>query len=163
MRPERRPSRAWRALPGRWRRLPRAERWQVLEAALTLAAAALALRLFGLRGSRALLARPRAPARPAALPAAAVEAALTRALARVTRHAPRTPGCLVRALALEALLRRRRLRATLRIGVRRHRGALEAHAWVETAGGLAVDPEPASGAPFSPLRPVPRAAPGARP
>jgi hypothetical protein len=62
----------------------------------------------------------------------------------VTTVASRFPPatCLVQALAAAALLRRRGLACELRLGVR-HRGAIdgaaiEAHAWVECDGRVAV-------------------------
>jgi hypothetical protein len=57
--------------------------------------------------------------------------------AAVTRAARRVPGgssCLVEALALAWMVRRRRLRARVRIGVARSGGRLLAHAWVEAPG-----------------------------
>jgi hypothetical protein len=51
---------------------------------------------------------------------------------------PWPPTCLRRSLVLTALLRRRGLPATVRFGVRRAAGLLEAHAWVE-CDGVAVD------------------------
>jgi hypothetical protein len=52
--------------------------------------------------------------------------------------------CLPRSLVLCTLLRRRGAEATLRLGVRKQAGDIEAHAWVEV-GGLRLDPSGAQG------------------
>lgn len=78
---------------------------------------------------------------PAALPAPADRATIVEAerLARVigwtASYGLFRPTCLVRALALEALLTARGVTgAVVRIGVRRAPAGLEAHAWLELAG-----------------------------
>jgi hypothetical protein len=43
-------------------------------------------------------------------------------------------SCLQRSAVLHLLLHQQRIRADLRIGVRRNEGSFEAHAWVEIAG-----------------------------
>lgn len=68
-----------------------------------------------------------------------------RRVARVRDRAcgllPWQPTCLVRALALERLLRRRGFEgAEVRIGVRRQDGGFSAHAWVECGGEIVGDP-----------------------
>lgn len=77
----------------------------------------------------------------AALPAPADRATIVEAerLARVTGWAASyglfRPTCLVRALALEALLSARGVTGSVvRVGVRRAPAGLEAHAWLELAG-----------------------------
>lgn len=73
--------------------------------------------------------------------------------------------CLVRALALSKLLRDRGLPAgRIRIGVRRGEREVEAHAWIEWAGGvLGDDPEAvASFRAFDRLDVMVRAGPGAK-
>jgi len=50
-------------------------------------------------------------------------------------------SCLPRAMALQHLLRRDGVPATLRLGMRRAGGALEGHAWLE-AGGILVNDRP---------------------
>jgi Transglutaminase-like superfamily len=50
------------------------------------------------------------------------------------RRYPFHPSCLKKSLVLFALARRRGLPAQLRIGVRKDRGELLAHAWIECAG-----------------------------
>jgi hypothetical protein len=62
------------------------------------------------------------------------------AIAAVAARCP-SATCLIQALAADAMLRRRGLPCELRIGVRpRGDGAVpvEAHAWVECAGAVAV-------------------------
>lgn len=46
--------------------------------------------------------------------------------------------CLPRALAAHAMLRRRGIASRLCVGVKRSRGALDAHAWVELGGDKIV-------------------------
>ena len=81
------------------------------------------------------IARKREPANPNAV--ASVTWAVTTASARFS---PAT--CLVQALAAVAMLRRRGLTCQLRIGVRTRscaRGApIDAHAWVECEGRIAI-------------------------
>jgi hypothetical protein len=63
------------------------------------------------------------------------------AVTAVARRLPSRTTCLVEALAVEAMLRRRGFAPTLRFGTRRPgSGAtlLEAHAWVECAGSVVI-------------------------
>jgi hypothetical protein len=63
------------------------------------------------------------------------------AVTAVARRLPSGTTCLVEALAVEAMLRRRGFAPTLRFGTRRPgSGAtrLEAHAWVECAGSIVI-------------------------
>jgi hypothetical protein len=54
---------------------------------------------------------------------------------RIVRRTGGIEGtCLVRSLAVWALLRKRGIVTELRIGVRKREGAIEAHAWVEREG-----------------------------
>lgn len=65
---------------------------------------------------------------------------------RVERLAPRFPGratCLVRAVAGWLLLRRRGISSVVRFGVRRHEGALEAHAWLRVGEATVLGGEEA--------------------
>ncbi len=55
-------------------------------------------------------------------------------IAIAARYVPGGASCLVRSVALLAVLRRRGLHSQLRIGVGDARPALEAHAWVEVDG-----------------------------
>ena len=51
---------------------------------------------------------------------------------------PRRRRCLVEALVTEALLAAHRVPATLRLGVARRQGTLEAHAWLECGGRIVI-------------------------
>ena len=66
------------------------------------------------------------------------------ALGRAARYGVFRPTCLVRALALQRMLRRRGYPdSSVRVGVRRRSGggALLAHAWVEYRGAVLADEE----------------------
>lgn len=69
--------------------------------------------------------------------AAAVDTA--QECAAVARAAHLVPGgtCLARALTLWVLLHQRGIATVLKVGIRRHRDTLTAHAWLE-AGGVAL-------------------------
>ncbi len=57
--------------------------------------------------------------------------AIARAVIRASRFGIFRPYCLVQSLALRDLLRAERIEgASIRVGVRRHRGEFQAHAWV---------------------------------
>jgi len=71
----------------------------------------------------------KAPERPVDLIVAA-----TRAQRIVKRSLGIEGTCLVRSLALQAMLRRRGVETSLRIGVRKVETALEGHAWLEHDG-----------------------------
>ena len=73
-----------------------------------------------------------------------------RAVHRAARYGLFRPRCLTRALALQRLLARRGWPASLHVGVRRDRGALLAHAWVELDGAVLGD-SPEHVATFVPL------------
>jgi hypothetical protein len=73
------------------------------------------------------------------------------ALDRVSRFGPIRPTCLVRALALERMIRRAHAGpAVVRVGVLRSDGQLFAHAWIEL-GGRVIGDEPAHVRRFTPL------------
>lgn len=78
-----------------------------------------------------------------------------RTVALAARYHPCRPVCLEQSICLESLLARAGLAATLRIGVRRIGGGLEAHAWVEVEG-RAVGGEPVDPSSFLPLAPAVR-------
>ena len=57
--------------------------------------------------------------------------ALARAVERAATHGIFRPYCLTRAMAIRALLERDGIRgASIRVGVRRHQGEFQAHAWI---------------------------------
>lgn len=107
--------------------LPGAERCAFLQAWYWVVATRIALRLFGLRRTLRWFGRDRLPLAPSH-PGAA------RWIPVAARYCPGGASCLVRSLALLALLRRRGIAAELRIGVGRTTPGLEAHAWVESGG-----------------------------
>lgn len=73
-----------------------------------------------------------------------------RAVTIAARYGVFRPLCLTRSIALQSMLRRRGIQATVRVGARRKGGRLEAHAWVELEGAVLGDsPEHVAG--FAPL------------
>jgi hypothetical protein len=103
----------------------------LLSAGLTLAATRLAITLLPFAGARRLLQVPLTPGQPTSPP--------DRVAWAVQATACLVPGatCLVRALALERMLRRDGQPARLKIGVAKAPGApLAAHAWVESDGAV---------------------------
>jgi hypothetical protein len=73
------------------------------------------------------------------------------AIDRVARFGLFRPTCLVRAIALERLLRHTEAgTAALRIGIRRDHTTLLAHAWIEL-GGRVVGDDPSRVRRFTPL------------
>jgi hypothetical protein len=121
----------------RWRALPWSDRFSlILMMSLGLPAMSLSLRLFGYVRSREWLER-RSVAHPLQEP---TSADLDRAenlamLANVAgRNGPVQATCLRQSLLIYYLLRRRKLKPELKIGVRKEGGELHAHAWVELAG-----------------------------
>jgi hypothetical protein len=133
----------------RWSRLPPEERRVLLRASLLLLFARLALAGASVAWARRAAVRlaPRSMVSSARL--AALVAAAARAL-------PGATGCLPRAIALEALLRRAGRAAELRVGVaaRRGRARLDAHAWVEVDGvAVGGDPSPYVALPVFGTRP----------
>ncbi|MCB0185332.1 MAG: lasso peptide biosynthesis B2 protein, partial [Caldilineaceae bacterium] len=96
---------------------------------------ALGLRLFHFNRWYAWLKQLARHAPPAtADTTAAIIRCTIRSLALAVRHGLYEGNCLSRSLTLWWLLRRQGIAADLRIGVRRHQGVLEAHAWVEYLG-----------------------------
>lgn len=116
----------------RFRRLRNDEKTALLKAAPVLAAAALALRVLGLKRTLKLLDRvPRGSDR---------HDTSCRALVRETQavdRAARAMGvgtCLLKSLALYLRLRRRGIDTQLRIGVSKDGEIFSAHAWLERDG-----------------------------
>jgi hypothetical protein len=125
----------------RFWRLSGFERGVVLEAAGTLVATWVGLRLTGFRRWQAALAWL-APSRAAYnTEQSLVNSA--RAVARMEQSAANhlffRANCLEQSLALWWLLSRRRIAAELRIGARKDAGRFEAHAWVESSGVVLND------------------------
>jgi Transglutaminase-like superfamily len=142
---------AWR----RFRALSGTSRSLVVEAAASLAATRVGLRLAGFRRWKALLMRL-TPAtvdggNASNLDQAQYVSRLTQATARNLFF---TANCLERSLTLWWLLRRRGIAADVRIGVRKAEGQFEAHAWVD-CGSVVLNDEGEMHAHFAPFeRPV---------
>jgi hypothetical protein len=65
---------------------------------------------------------------------------IARAVRRAAEQGVFRPKCLVRSLALHRLLERRGISGSrIRVGVRKHDGRFEAHAWVELDGRVLGD------------------------
>lgn len=112
-------------------------RWlRALEAAVELTRASLELRLRPASRTFALLGEPRTDGVPDELVGIArfQEAErVGRAVARVARMLPWHPTCLRQALAVQRLLRRRKIACRLHLGVT-HPSIGTAHAWVTVEG-----------------------------
>lgn len=122
---------------------PPAVRRRLPRALAVLAAVSASLRLAGFARSHRWLAKTsdRRAAGPAPADAPARGRTEAVALHLAARNLPLRALCLERSLALWWLLRRQRIPAALRIGVRRDPGGepLEAHAWVEVGGDVVGD------------------------
>ncbi len=120
----------------RWATLAPVDRTAATEAWVMLPVARWSLTLLGLaRCQRLLASLPWWRSRPESAELAV--ARLQRAVTRASANQPWRVPCLERAVVLRSMLLRRGHDATLRIGVRRPGGGLEAHAWVE-CGGIAI-------------------------
>ncbi|TFH50986.1 MAG: lasso peptide biosynthesis B2 protein [Lysobacterales bacterium] len=114
--------------------LPRNERWLLVQALTTLPLVTLSLRAIGLR--RCCLALERLLQTPG-------ESMFTETSARylgtrmgwlvrvASTHGLFRANCLAQSLTIWCLLRRQGIPVSLRIGVRKQQGRLEAHAWTE--------------------------------
>jgi hypothetical protein len=122
--------------------LDRADRRLVLEAAVLMAFAWTGLRLLRFATLRRALDRFAGP--PACAKSRQTHAALIGRVGwAITATAARFPAanCLVQALAAVTILRSRGVACELRIGVRagdNGAGPIEAHAWVDCGGAVAV-------------------------
>ena len=116
----------------RWRQLSWRERRALVEAAVTLAAASLAVAMLPFRRSMALVKPTRSnPCKPDT-EVRATE--LVRwAVTACARRMPVRALCLEQALASHWMLRRRSVRSMVHYGSARSEQGLKAHAWVRTA------------------------------
>lgn len=131
----------------RWRRFPAAERRFLLRAWLWLLLFDLALRALPFRIAQRLASHRSKRVRPSPLRPRRM-AQLVAAAGRNHLH-PMT--CLRQTLTLQRLLGRQGVASTLRIGVRKSDGAVQAHAWLEVDGEvLEASPEASA---FAALRP----------
>lgn len=116
------------------------ERALIREAIVLPPLIAAAFRLRGVPWTQARLRRwalgrrRREGSEPSANDAATWIAAAGVSQMRVLRTTGIGGTCLVRSLALWTMLLRRGVETELRIGIRRHEGKLEGHAWLEFAG-----------------------------
>jgi len=123
----------------RFRRLSGFERGVVLEALIALPVAWLAVRLLGFRVCRgAFEERARAARNSSFLETDTLNIAkrIARLEAVTASNLFFRTSCLEQSLVLCRLLRRRGMKATLRIGARKEADRFEAHAWVEMAGNV---------------------------
>lgn len=126
-----------RARPPAWRllravRLVKEDRWLLLEAWLLVVAVRLGLSLLPVGRVRRMLARLGAGDGAESLEGAGLSQRVARAVRLARRLAPAT-RCLAMALAAQAMLARRGLRARLRVGVARDPkdAEIRGHAWLE--------------------------------
>jgi hypothetical protein len=113
--------------------MPSADRGLLLRILLIVPCIEFGLRLAGFKRVSSLLhlfARSRQPAGHAA---DEVERH-RRLIFTVYQYVPYAGRCLARSLALSLLLQRKGICTDLRIGTRKHRGKLLAHAWIEHHG-----------------------------
>ena len=123
----------------RFRRLSGLERAVVLEALIALPVAWLGVPLLGFRVCRgAFEQRARAARNSSFLETDTLNIAkrIARLEAVTASNLFFRTSCLEQSLVLCRLLRRRGMKATLRIGARKEADRFEAHAWVEMAGNV---------------------------
>ena len=129
-----------------YRRLSAREKRSLLLAMLLLPFVVLIHRLLGFRRAQAVLdVMATDIIRPAICPAPSEleRMHLVRSISRIVEIASRrclfTPTCLQRSIFLRWWLARRGIASSLRFGVRKRDGKLEAHAWVEHVGQVLND------------------------
>lgn len=133
-----------KSLWGRYRRLSKVERLDLMLGFAVIPAAAGIVRLFGGRRWKAVTGQdPEAGAESAGIDAARIRGARTtaRMIEAASRHGIVRGNCLSKSIALRWLLRRKGIHAPLRIGARKAGNGLEAHAWVELDGQIINDSE----------------------
>jgi hypothetical protein len=117
-----------------WRLAP-AEQWFTVEALILPLAISAGFHLAGVPQTQGWLRRwTRIGRRPSAQDAVVNIRLACRAQQRVMRTTGILGPCLVRSLALWAMLLRRGLPVHLRVGFRKREGKIEGHAWVEHNG-----------------------------
>ena len=133
--------------------LPEGERWQLVQAMMMLPAVTLILRAIGLRRCYLGLERLAPTAGGGLLTGtnACHRAMRTGWLVRIASiHGLVQGNCLAQSLTIWWLLRRQRISADLRIGVRKQQGRLEAHAWMEYQS-RSLSHDAGTGGQFSPF------------
>jgi hypothetical protein len=123
-------------LIGKFLVLPCSEQALLLQAILLELGIALGLRVFPFGLLRKLLKNLTLVARTMVLQSSSPDR-VAWAVMTISRHVPGTRNCLVQALAGQVLLESTGYRTSLRFGVRAAR-ALEAHAWLESAGSVVI-------------------------
>lgn len=114
------------------RAFTRAERRLLLLAAILMPCYSAGVRLCGLRGVHGWF-------RGVKVPAGATPAQAARIVGALARRVPWKGACLPAALTLQRLLHAQGVGSELRLGVRRHAGRIEAHAWLEREGAVLLD------------------------
>ena len=119
--------------------LPAPERHLFIRAVICLGLVKLSLRLFRFRiVSRLVTLAPQGTTGTCAERCFSPDR-IARAVTAAGAYVPGAKRCLVQALAVQVLLSRAGYPARLRIGVTRNAaGEFQAHAWVETDGGVVV-------------------------
>lgn len=111
-----------------------------LEAWLLLLALNVGLRLLPFRWVRGWADRAARVAEPRRDGGRQVERCRRLVATAAANHLPST-ACLARSIALRAVLARRGVETSMRVGVQREDGELAAHAWVEWDGRAIGEPE----------------------
>ncbi|PEQ10229.1 hypothetical protein B2G71_23430 [Novosphingobium sp. PC22D] len=119
--------------------MPRHKRRLLVEAALMMCAAKLALATLPFRRVTRWMGPPTPPGEPSISPAANADVQRLRgiswAIATAAPHLPFATPCLVRALAGHAMCRRRGLASIVHFGAPHGRGSLDGtHAWLDASG-----------------------------
>lgn len=111
-----------------------------LRAIVLLPLVSVNLRRRGFKATQAALQKRigAVPANPDPRKIAAMSARMVHA---AVRHGFGHPTCLQESLVLWYLLARQGIDSELRIGIRKHAGKFEAHAWVECQGAAINEPE----------------------
>jgi hypothetical protein len=117
--------------------LPPSERWLLFRGALLLGVFRLALWILPFQNLARLVPRAAPNAQPSEADAA-LAGRIAWAVELASRYAPKTT-CLVKALAVHALLAQEGLPAVVRVGVTKGDEArFQAHAWVEVHGKVVL-------------------------
>ena len=138
----------------RFRKLQHREQKILLAAVIELPLMAFVLKLMGFRRVQNILLRfgARKPRnRIGGAPASTVEAQnIEKLVSAAVNEGIYRANCLERSLTLWWLLRREGISSQLKIGVRKAKDKLEAHAWIEVNGSVLND-DPAVQANYSPF------------
>ncbi len=115
------------------------DRWVVAQSFLLLPVIAFSLTVVGLPTTQRYLTQLSLLAESTASGRLPEAKRIARAVNQAANHSPLWGNCLKRSLALWFLLRRRGILSDLRIGVRKHEGEFQAHAWIEYEGAVLND------------------------